>query len=80
MPRWSMHVPMPGGGVAIVCGSGPRPDPPVCHWCSKPTKFCCDFPTSGRDCNMPVCENHVTKVGKKDYCPMHSKQQKLFQP
>lgn len=78
MPRWCMHVRMPGGAIAIVCGSGPKPDPPFCHWCDKPTEFCCDQPVGDHDCNAPMCADHRQRIGNKDFCPWHAKQGQLF--
>lgn len=52
--------------------------------CGRMSVALCDFP-AGRTlggqpltCDMPLCEQHRTKVGtNQDHCPRHAKQERL---
>jgi hypothetical protein len=71
MPRWSETVEIPGGGVAIVCHSGPRPRTPRCR-CGKPSSLQCDFPLLHGTCDRYLCPGCAVHVGRnRDYCAEH---------
>lgn len=64
MPRWSATVRLPGGGTAIVCGSGRRAGTPRCR-CGAASTLQCDYPIrSGdpRQCDVPGCHETGTCV------------------
>jgi hypothetical protein len=61
------------GTTGIVCGPRTRKRP--CVTCGKPTGLLCDAPTSGKKtCSAPICEEHATKIGGKDFCQAHIEQ------
>ncbi len=66
------HVPLPGGGSAIVCSSGRRPK---CSGCGRPARLLCDWKTPGvrtGTCDTPLCERCTHKPAPgKDLCPAH---------
>jgi hypothetical protein len=89
MPRWSKSYAMPGGGHAIVCGSGPTRKCSVCK--TRPATQLCDFvvghmvdadlnfdevpgaKSEPATCDQPLCRSCSVKVGDRDLCPDHPK-------
>jgi hypothetical protein len=68
----------PGGGYAIVCRGGRRPQPKPCKACGAPSTRLCDFPLkgkkAGKTCSAPICDRCRTAFGDEiDYCPPHAK-------
>lgn len=68
----------PGGGYAIVCRGGRRPQPKPCTACGAPSTRLCDFPLkgkkAGKTCSAPICDRCRTAFGDEiDYCPPHAK-------
>ena len=71
-------VPIPGGGLALVCG--PRPRLRRCVVCHVPEPLAtirlCDAPqANGRGtCDAVVCVEHAVHVEPDtDYCPVHGR-------
>lgn len=71
MPSCTL-VAIPGGGVAIVCGSVRR-----CKCGRKATQLC-DWKVPAKmsgTCDRPICNRCATKPAKdKDLCPEHAAQ------
>lgn len=73
------HVKLPSGGVAIVCGRGPRPI--KCAHCGARGRRLCDFVTEparnhalAKTCDKGLCDACAVSVGKGiDHCPDHPK-------
>lgn len=69
------HVPIPGGGVAIVCTSD---RPKRCTACGKRADRLCDWKVKGRrsgTCDKPMCRRCSTNPQEdreKDLCPEHA--------
>jgi hypothetical protein len=63
-------VELPGGGMAIVCGSSPARR---CVRCRKPATIQCDFPLpGGKTCDTYLCRVCAVPMGRgRDYCPEH---------
>ena len=74
------HVPVPGGGFAIVCGRFPRRQ--RCN-CGAPATLFCDWilregeqPRSkkSKTCDAPLCANcTLSPAPEKDLCPEHAR-------
>lgn len=66
------RVQVPGGGVAIVCGTRRRDR---CK-CGKPATQLCDWKIKTRrsgTCDAPICNACSTKpAADKDLCPEHA--------
>lgn len=64
-------VKLPGGGVAIACGSRPRVK--KCVACQRPGLLLCDWKMpGGKTCDRPICADHADHVAEdKDLCPAH---------
>lgn len=65
-------IEMPGGGKAFIRMSGRAPE--LCPFCSKRRHTAlCDFPVGGgKTCDLPICDQCRTHIGKDtDYCPRH---------
>lgn len=65
-------VPMPGGGVAIVCTKKERKVP--CVVCGEPSTRLCDHMPPGRkrSCAAALCDRHTKRDGEHDLCPTHA--------
>lgn len=67
------RVPMPGGGVAIVCG--PRRRRRKCRTCGRPADLECDWKVPRKKsgtCDAPICSTCTTSPAPgKDVCPKH---------
>lgn len=71
---------VPGGGTAIICGPGVKPQ--KCVGCSAPATNLCDAgkggkipakPTKRNTCSAPVCDRCTTVVGDEQHlCPGHA--------
>ena len=69
------HVPIPGGGVAIVCGSRSRARYQRCKCGNRATLLCDWKRTKGRPgtCDKPICSRCTTSPAPdKDLCPDHA--------
>jgi len=71
-------VPIPGGGLAIVCSRGERhPKPRRCVVCNQPEwmtsiKLCDGEVRPGVTCDAVVCIDHAHHVEPDtDFCPRH---------
>lgn len=66
------HVPLPGGGAAIVCTTVKRPR---CA-CGRPAPNLCDWKVPAREsgtCDTPVCDRCTTSPAPgKDLCCDHA--------
>ena len=66
----------PDGGVAIVCGTLPRPRVVRCAYCHKPHARLCDgdLGARGQTCDRPLCLFHVAAHVEPDtdYCLQHA--------
>lgn len=68
---------LPGGGFAIVCTRGRRPN--LCDVCKhRPFEVLCDYPLAGakagKTCDRKLCRGCAKHVGEnKDLCPPHAK-------
>lgn len=62
------------GTTGIVCG--PRTKKRPCITCGKPAGLLCDAPlgTGKKTCSAPMCDEHTTKIGGKDFCHRHMEQ------
>ena len=71
-------IPIPGGGVAIVCGPSLRRIPRRCIVCHCPdwltTMKLCDYATGpAQTCDAAVCVEHAQHIEPDtDYCPAHA--------
>jgi hypothetical protein len=71
------RVPMPGGGVAIICQRGQRR--PRCSACkAAPATRQCDWPLTGakagRTCDANLCDSCAVSAGPDvDHCPAHAR-------
>lgn len=69
-----VRIPLPGGGVAIVCGAKKRRSP--CD-CGRPHTKLCDYVLSktldGKEitCDAKLCAMCAFMVGEKDFCWKH---------
>lgn len=65
------HVPVPGGGVAIVCGVRRRKCP-----CGRRATRECDWKVPSRKsgtCDKPLCDRCTSSPAPdKDLCPAHA--------
>jgi len=60
--------------VVFACGSGIRP----CANCGQVADFLCDYPVGeGKTCDLPICSQCRTHVGKYDFCPVHGERNKV---
>lgn len=66
-----VHVQIPGGGGAIVCGGRARRR--TCSSCDQEGGYQCDWKTGkGTTCDAWVCASHAQEVGPdKHLCPAH---------
>lgn len=70
------RVRMPGGGVAIVCGTGFR-RAPRCRHCACEGQLACDWKFveprgTLATCDKPICPAHAFEVAiEKHLCPPH---------
>jgi hypothetical protein len=66
------HVPLPGGGTAIVCSSSRRQR---CK-CGRPATLLCDWKVKTKKsgtCDAPICAICTTSPAPdKDLCPTHA--------
>lgn len=65
-------VKLPGGGVAIVCGS--RQAKKHCKKCGAASTVLCDFKATpeSKTCDKPLCRRCAVNVGPDlDHCPDH---------
>lgn len=54
--------------IYFVCGPGITP----CANCGQVADFLCDYPVGdGKTCDLPICAQCRTHVGKYDFCPIH---------
>jgi hypothetical protein len=62
------------GVTGIVCG--PRTKKRPCITCGKPAGLLCDAPlgTGKKTCSAPMCDEHSTNIGGKDFCHRHMEQ------
>lgn len=67
------HVPLPGGGHAIVCT--PRQRRRKCKTCGRTADLLCDWkvPTKkSGTCDAPICDRCTTSPAPdRDICPAH---------
>lgn len=67
------RVSLPGGGLAIVCGT--RASRQRCA-CGKPATLLCDWKVPARrsgTCDAPICSSCATSPApEKDICPAHA--------
>jgi hypothetical protein len=64
------RIKMPGGGMAIVCGTHERLK--QCH-CGCLAPFLCDWKKGERTCDAPICPAHAFQAGPdKHLCPWHT--------
>lgn len=72
-------VSLPGGGVAIVCGTRTRRK---CRGCGRPATLECDWKVPGRKsgtCDAPICARCATSPAPgKDLCPDHAEAYKAW--
>jgi hypothetical protein len=73
------RVKLPGGGVAIVCGRGPRRH--RCCACTLAGGFQCDWKVSPtKTCDRYICPDHAQQVAPgKHLCPEHQETYKAWQ-
>lgn len=68
------HVPLEGGGHAIICTSGRRKR---CA-CGRPATLECDWKVPKRKsgtCDAPICAHCTTSPAPdKDLCPKHAEE------
>jgi len=70
------RVPMPGGGVAIVCSQTRR-----CK-CGRRATLLCDWKVPAKasgTCDAPICERCTTSPAPdKDLCPKHAEEFRVW--
>ena len=61
--------------VIFVCGEGIT----ACSNCGQVSEFLCDYPVGeGKTCDLPICKQCRTHVGKYDFCPVHEEINKVI--
>lgn len=59
----------------FVCGKGIRP----CANCGQVSDYLCDYPIGeGKICDLPICQQCRTHIGKYDFCPIHNEANKVI--
>lgn len=54
--------------MIFMCGKGIV----ACSNCGQVADYLCDYPVGeGKTCDLPICQNCRTHVGKYDFCPIH---------
>ncbi len=71
-----LHVKLPGGASAIVCGAGLRAPRRRCRFCGAPAPLLCDWKLEAigtvHTCDHPICAKCAFEAGPdKHLCPAH---------
>ena len=61
--------------IMTICGSGIQP----CSNCGEVADYLCDYPVGeGKTCDLHLCRKCRTHIGKYDFCPIHTQQNKVI--